>query len=116
ADLAKVLVRFDPDGIDRIVVERGVAKTVLAKREGTWFFTEPEEDRVDPTLAVALLDRLNHLGIVDDLGKSGELPEATPLGLEGDRAIRVAISGSDGEGEPKVEETLVLGVEAPRTG
>lgn len=116
ADLAKVLVRFEPDGIDRIVVERGVAKTVLAKREGTWFFAEPEEDRVDPTLAVALLDRLNHLGIVDDLGKSGDLPEATPLGLEGDRAIRVTISGPGGEGESKVQETLVLGLEAPRTG
>lgn len=116
ADLAKVLVRFDPGTVDRITVERGTAKTVLVKQEGAWFFAESEQDRVDATLAVALLDRLNHLGIVDDLDKGGDAPDPVALGIAGDHAIRVTVSGPGGEGDKAVEERLVLGVEAPRTG
>ncbi len=51
-----VLVRFAPESVDRIIVERGAEKTVLTKRQGAWYFAEPEEDRVDATLALALLD------------------------------------------------------------
>ncbi len=38
------------------------------------------------------------------------------MGLEGDRAIRVTLSGAGGEGLGPVAETIVLGVEAPRSG
>ena len=67
AELARVLLRFEPEAVEQITVERGVEKTVLTKRQGAWFFSEPEEDRADATVALALLDRLNHLGIVEDL-------------------------------------------------
>ena len=116
AELANVLVRFEPDAVDQIIVERGVAKVVLSKTNGSWFFTEPEEDRVDATLALALLDRLNHLGIVEGLEAGGEAVDPTPLGVAGDQAIRVTLSCPGGEGRAKVNETIVLGVEAPRTG
>ena len=116
AELANVLVRFEPDAVDQIIVERGVAKVVLSKTNGGWFFTEPEQDRVDATLALALLDRLNHLGIVEGLEAGGEAVDPTPLGVAGDQAIRVTLSGPGGEGRAKVNETIVLGVEAPRTG
>lgn len=116
AELANVLVRFAPESVDRVTVERGAVKTVLTKRQGAWYFSEPEEDRVDATLAFALLDRINHLGIVEDLGKGGTVPDPTPLGLEGDRAIRVNLSGEGGEGLDPVAETIVLGLEAPRSG
>jgi len=111
-----VLVRFDPDAVDQIVVERGVLKTVLAKREGVWFFTEPEEDRVDAPVALALLDRLNHLGVVDDLEEAGKRTDPGPLGIAGEKAIRITLSGKGGEGVAAMKETLVLGIEAPRTG
>jgi hypothetical protein len=116
AELANVLVRFEPESVDQIVVERGVAKVVMRKTDGAWFFAEPEQDRVDPTLALALLDRINHLGIVEDLSAGGETPDPTSLGVAGDQAIRVTLSGAGGEGKSGVSETLVLGVEAPRTG
>ncbi len=115
AALAKVLVRFEPESIDRIELVRGGSRTVLVKRSGAWFFTEPEQDRVDAVVATALLDRLNHLGIVDDLEGSGEKPELAPLGLAGDQAIRVILSGGEGEGKA-IREDLVLGIAAPRTG
>lgn len=116
AELANVLVRFAPESVDRVTVERGAERAVLTKRQGAWYFSEPEEDRVDATLALALLDRINHLGIVEDLGKEGAVPDPAPLGLEGDRAIRVTLSGEGGEGLDPVAETIVLGLEAPRSG
>jgi hypothetical protein len=116
AELANVLVRFEPESVDRITVERGAERTVLTKRQGAWYFSEPEEDRVDATLALALLDRINHFGIVEDLGEGGIVPEPTSLGLEGDRAIRVTLSGEGGKGTGAVSETIVLGLEAPRSG
>ncbi|MCB1204675.1 MAG: DUF4340 domain-containing protein, partial [Verrucomicrobiae bacterium] len=85
-------------------------------RQGAWYFAEPEQDRVDATLALALLDRLNHLGIVEDLGAGGQKPDPVPLGVEGDRAIRVSLSGAGGEGSKPVKETIVLGIDAPRSG
>jgi len=116
ADLAKVLLRFEPTAIRQITVERGAEKSVLVNRQGTWYFSEPEEDRVDATLALALLDRLNHLGIVEDMGKEGTLPEPTPLGLAGEQAIRVTLSGEGNNETAAVNETIVLGTEAPRSG
>jgi hypothetical protein len=116
AELANVLVRFEPEAVATITVERGPRKTVLTKQQGAWYFSEPEEDRVDATLALALLDRINHLGIVEDLGQGGTVPDPTPLGLEGDQAIRVTLSGQGGDGLATVDETIVLGLEAPRSG
>lgn len=113
---ANVLIRFEPDFIDSVLVERGVSKTRLGKQNGAWYFSEPEQDRVDATLALALLDRLNHLGIVEDLGSGGSTPDPVPLGVEGDRAIRVTISGKAGESGKAMKETIVLGIEAPRSG
>lgn len=116
AELARVLLRFEPEAVEQITVERGVDKTVLTKRQGAWFFSEPEEDRVDATVALALLDRLNHLGIVEDLEREGSVPDPTPLGLQGDQAIRVILSGKGGEGLAPVDEKFILGIEAPRSG
>ncbi|MDP4849624.1 MAG: hypothetical protein NWQ95_04680, partial [Verrucomicrobiales bacterium] len=83
---ANVLVRLDIDGLDRIAIEKGGMKTLLVKREGFWFFSEPQEDRVDATVILTLLDKLNHLGVVDTIsgGESGMSPEQ--IGLSGDTA------------------------------
>jgi len=112
---ANVLLRLDANGLDRIVVEKGGAKTVLVKREGFWFFSEPQTDRVDATVILTLLDKLNHLGVVDTItgGESGMSPGQ--IGLEGDTAIRVTLSGKAGEKGDEIEEIIVLGSEAPRT-
>lgn len=116
AALAKVLLRFDPETADRLVVERGDAKTVMERRGEDWFFAEPEQDRVDAVAAAAVLDRLNHLGVVDDLGSSGVAPDPAVLGLAGERAIRITVSGKGSGGAGGFSETAVLGIEAPRTG
>ena len=112
---ANVLVRLDIDGLDRIAIEKGGMKTLLVKREGFWFFSEPQEDRVDATVILTLLDKLNHLGVVDTIsgGESGMSPEQ--IGLSGDTAIRVTLSGKAGEEGEEIEEVIVLGAEAPRT-
>lgn len=116
AALAQVLIRYEPASVEKITVERGVAKTVLEKRQGDWFFSEPETDRVDPSLALALIDRLNHLGIVEDLEREGASPDPIPLGIAGDRAIRVTLEGPARDKIPALKESLVLGIEAPRSG
>ena len=117
AELANVLVRYDLEAVEEIAIERGTAKTLLERRDGAWYFTEPEQDRVDATLALALLDRLNNLGVVDRLDGDGETPDLQPLGLAGENAIRITLSGHEDEGKGAAfEESLVLGVEAPRTG
>ena len=50
AAMANVLVRFDAAAVERIVIEKGVTKTVLTSQNGFWFFTEPEVDRVDAAI------------------------------------------------------------------
>lgn len=116
AELAKVLLRFDPQGMERVTISKGIAKTVLSKRDGAWYFAEPEEDRVDPTLVLALLDRLNNLNIVDSIDPSEADSEPVALGLEGDQAIRILLEGTQGDPETRFHETVVFGLQAPRTG
>ncbi|MEX2580931.1 MAG: DUF4340 domain-containing protein [Verrucomicrobiales bacterium] len=116
AALANVMLRFEPDSIDRIVVESGASKTAMEKHGGLWFFSEPETDRVDPEAVDALLDQLNHLTIVDTIGEEEEGLDQARLGLEGDEAIVVTVSGAgENKGEDRSEHTVVLGAEAPRT-
>lgn len=111
---ANVLVRFSEDAVDRLVVEKGTRKVVLVKRGGFWFLAEPEKDRVSPEGVAKLLDEINHLTILDTIGAEEGLTPVQ-MGVKGDRAIRVTISG-DPEDGPKFEDTIVLGVEAPRAG
>lgn len=115
AALANVLVRLDPESVDRIEIEKGTSKTVLVRREGSWFFSEPEEDRVDAGLVLGLLDRINHLNVVDTIASGeGDLsPEE--VGVSGDSAIKVTISGlKNGEGKKGASEKVIFGLEAPR--
>lgn len=111
---ANVLMRFDAEIVDRIEIERGPAKAVLAKREGAWYFDEPEKDRADATLVAALLDKLNHLEIADTLRTDEEGLGPEQIGVAGDEAVRLRVSG--GERDTKVDESVVVGVEAPRSG
>lgn len=114
---ANVLLRFDPAGAERLVIEKGPAKTVVSKQGGAWFLTEPAQDRADTGIVVALLDRLNHLDIADTVGEGEEGLESAQIGITGDRAIRVTVSGRTGEdGEEAFEESVTFGIEAPRTG
>lgn len=115
AALANVLIRLDPESVERIEVEKGTTKTVLIRREGFWFFSEPEEDRVDAGLVLGILDKINHLNVVDTMiPDDGELsPEK--VGVTGEESIKVTLSGSGkGEGKVNFSETVVFGLEAPR--
>ncbi len=116
AALANVLVRFDTELVDHITIEKGVKKTVLVGQDGTWFFKEPEQDRVDARISAAVLDQLNHLTIIDQIeaGETG-LGEQE-MGLSGDNAIKVTISGpKEKGGKERVENIITLGVAAPRS-
>ncbi|MDF1740549.1 MAG: DUF4340 domain-containing protein [Verrucomicrobiales bacterium] len=116
AALANVLVRFDTELVDRITIEKGVKKTVLVGQAGTWFFKEPEQDRVDARIAAAVLDQINHLTIVDEIVEGEAGLGELEMGLSGDNAITVTISGpkEKGAGE-RVENKITLGVAAPRS-
>lgn len=116
AALANVMLRFDAENIDRIVVEQGTEKTVIEKQGMGWFFTEPESDRVDPGIVAAVLDQLNHLSIVDTISEDD--PELKParIGLKGGDAINVILEGLKSEkAKDRVEHEIILGIEAPRT-
>ena len=113
AERARVLVRFSIDGVDRVSIERGPSRTEIVSRGGQWFFAEPEQDRVNADAMEALLDDLNHLARLDRI-EPGEEMKPVELGIEGDAAIRVEISGETEEGEA-FSETVVLGGPAPRS-
>lgn len=116
ADLARVAIRFEPEQVDRIVIEQGTKKVVIEARNRFWYFSEPEEDRVDPAAVSAVLDVLNHLSILDTIEK-GEGEEMSPqsLGLKGDDAIKVTVSGPSEKGsKDRFKEGVIVGVSAPR--
>ena len=112
AERANVLLRFEPESIERIEVEKGTAKTSLVKKAGLWFFSEPEQDRVDASLIASLLDTVNHLSIMDRINPEEAGQDLAQLGLTGDSALKVTFSGA-GETGP-VSETVTLGSAAPR--
>ena len=112
AAATNVLARFAPEGVDKIVIEKGPAKVKLLKR-GEWFFAEPEQDRADSQLIAKLLDELNHLSIIDEFGEGEQELTPTQLGVEGDQAIRIQLSGKPEDGD-EINSSLVLGAEAPR--
>ena len=112
---ANVLVRFDPEIVDRIEVAQGTKKTVIERLEGSWFFKEPEVDRVDQRAVAALFDELNHLTIIDRISPSEADQTLAQLGVAGDRSIRISLGGESDDGE-LVDETVVLGDSAPREG
>ncbi len=112
---ANVLLRLDPAALERIEIEKAGAKTVLTRRDGFWFFTEPQEDRVDAKEILSLLDTLNHLRILDAITGENETMSDQRIGLSGDTAIRVTLTGGTGKEGREVAETIVLGSESPRT-
>ncbi len=112
ASSANVLVRFPPEGVTTIVIERGPSQTKVIRRGEQWFFSEPEKDRVDAATMTKLLDELNYLTRVESIASQADL-SLTQMGLKGDEAIEVTISGEDKAGD-KFRETLLLGGEAPR--
>lgn len=117
ADSARVAIRFEPKQVDRIVIEQGTSKVVIESRDRFWYFSEPEEDRVDPNAVAALLDVLNHLSILDKIGR-GEEKEMSPqaLGLKGDEAIKITVSGTKADdSKERFKEGVVIGGQAPRT-
>lgn len=116
AKLSNVLIRFAPDQVDRIVVEKGSARTVMEKKEGLWLFSEPEEDRVDAGAIAVLLDELNHLTILDSIGSEEEGMSPQQLGIKGDDAIKITVGGPvDEKGKERFSEAVILGVETPRS-
>ncbi|MEM7602229.1 MAG: DUF4340 domain-containing protein, partial [Verrucomicrobiota bacterium] len=115
ASSANVLVRFDPDSVNQIVIEAGTKKTVIERVAGSWFFKAPEVDRVDSRAIKAVLDELNHLAVVDRMAADEEEQSEVMLGLKGDRSIKVSIGGETEKGD-SIDETLILGDEAPREG
>ncbi|MEN8714023.1 MAG: DUF4340 domain-containing protein, partial [Verrucomicrobiales bacterium] len=112
AAATNVLARFAPEEVDKIVIEKGPAKVTLLKK-GEWFFAEPEQDRADSQLIEKLLDELNHLSIIDEFGAGEQELTSTQLGVEGDQAIRIQLSGKPEDGD-EIGSSLVLGAEAPR--
>ncbi|MEM1442476.1 MAG: DUF4340 domain-containing protein [Verrucomicrobiota bacterium] len=112
---ANVLLRFDPEAVNRIVIESGTEKTVIEATGGGWFFKEPEVDRVDSGVIAALFDEMNHLTIVDRLDPEGLEETPAQLGLKGDRAIKISLGGKTEEGET-ISEVITLGDPAPREG
>ncbi|MDF1657379.1 MAG: DUF4340 domain-containing protein [Verrucomicrobiales bacterium] len=115
ASAANVLLRFAPESVERIVIEKGTAKTVLEEVNGIWFFSEPEVDRVDSRVIASLLDELNHLNIVDEIDNDEEELNPVQLGVKGDKAIRVSLGGETEDGEV-LNETITVGESAPREG
>jgi hypothetical protein len=113
ADSAKVLVRFPAPSIGRVVIEKGDAKVALVNRAGFWFFAEPEQDRVDGRILAALMDELNHLTLVDEIGQGGSGLSREEMGIAGESAIRISLTGKSEDGD-SIEEAIVLGNEAPR--
>ena len=112
ASTANVLVRFPIEAVEKVSIERGPARVEVLRRGEQWFFSEPETDRVDAAAMAKLLDELNYLTRIDEIDSDENL-SATQLGLEGDEAIRVVISGKNEAGD-KINESLILGTEAPR--
>ncbi len=112
---ANVLVRFDQDYVDKITIEKGPVRTVMVKRGGFWFFSEPEEDRVNSGAIAVILDQLNHLSLVDTIESSDVDLRPEAIGIKGDNALKLTLSGTAGEdSKERVEHSIVLGVEAPR--
>ncbi|MEZ5430242.1 MAG: hypothetical protein R3F31_03500 [Verrucomicrobiales bacterium] len=78
---------FSPEKVDRLEITHGKDHTVLIKRQGFWFLSEPEADRADPDAMKSLLDMLSHLAIRDVLSAQessvGSDLAATKIGLEG---------------------------------
>lgn len=111
AAAANVLVRFPQESVQRLTIERGSEKTVIAQRAGAWFFVEPIQDRVDARLMNALLDQLNHLTVVDALEDAQS--EGDAFGLASGTAVRLRLEGESDE-TGKIDEEIVLGTSAPR--
>ncbi len=120
ASLANVLVRFEPNLIDRIVISVAGQETVMERRSGYWFFVSPEIDRVDPDSAAVLLDQLNHLSIIDrfteeEASSSQELKEGGGLGFDEETAIRIEFSGPvKAGGKERHKQQITLGAASPR--
>jgi len=114
ASLAQVLWRFEATDVDRLVIERGVHKTVVEKKSEAWYLTEPEADRADARIIASLLDQLNHLAIVDVLDPEETGQSKQDLGLSGEALIKVTLRSAP-KGAKASEVSLSLGAESPRS-
>lgn len=114
ASVAQVLWRFEAADADRLVIEHGVHKTVVEKKGGSWYITEPEADRADSRVIASLLDQLNHLAIVDVLDPEETGQSKQDLGLSGEALIKVTLRTAPKD-QKASEITLSLGKESPRS-
>ena len=108
------LVRFDEKEVQTMKLRRGGQEVVMKKIQGHWFFTSPEQDKINRGVMAELLDQLNHLTILDRL-ESKELVDdkALPnLGLTGEEALEVEIQSIDGKDVKS--QVIVIGRPSPR--
>ena len=126
----KLLAKFDPNAVTRIIIESGAEDKTLAELHRHaiyWIFDSPITDRASAPTVGAALDQLGHLNILDELRPAELLnsPELTDesLGFGTSDTIRVRLfagedSADDPEGDgdkPSETElaTIVLGKSAP---
>ncbi|HOX43927.1 MAG TPA: DUF4340 domain-containing protein [Myxococcota bacterium] len=86
----KDLVRFEPDQVERLTLEGGEARLVLARREGRWRLQAPVEDRADERAVGKVLQTLAALRATGFPGAN--LPDAA-LGLDRP-AAKVRVEGA----------------------
>ena len=126
----KLLAKFDPNQVTRIVIETGGEEktiTELHRHAIYWIFDAPITDRASAPTVGAALDQLGHLNIVDEL-RPGELIDSPQLsdealGFGTSDTIRVRLfagadsatpADTDGKGETETEvATIILGKSAP---
>lgn len=110
------LLQFDALSVTGITLRRG-GQEVIMRREGKlWFFLEPERDLIATGPLTSVLDQLNRLTILDQLGpkeQSGEMA-AENLGLSGPEALRIELDLV--ERERKRNLSITIGRETPRAG
>jgi|GEM_PF-471640 len=116
---ANVLVRFEAESIDQMVIENSGGKTVMKKRGAYWFFDSPETDRAHSGKVSVLLDQLNHLSILDrvtrkEISSNPEL-SSKKLGFSDETAIHVHLSETKkkGGGQPH-QYRVTLGLASER--
>ncbi len=105
-------IRFDPDRVSRLEIERGSEKLVCVRRDGEWVVVEPYQARADSAVInrmLASLYRMEHSVTISrrqredndlTLADYGLLPPKVVVRFEGDNFRRLVNVGSlshDGE-------------------
>lgn len=108
------LLRFNEKSVDSVTLMRGGQTVVMKKIQNYWFFVSPDQERINSNSMEALLDKLNHLIVLDRLESSelsGEM-SLTNLGLEGEEVLQVIIESKD-DGKSQIDK-LLIGRPTPR--